>query len=378
MKTKDILIIFIFSSYILQAQIEAIRSKYDLPSMVSETSGLLFYNGKLITHNDSGDAPNLYEIDTLTGNISRTIPITNATNIDWEAISQDEEYLYIGDFGNNNGTRRDLKIYRILKSEYNNANHVSSEIISFSYDDQTDFSTNPYQHDFDAEAFVVYNEQIILFSKNWASNTVKAYSIPKALGTHTAQIIGTYDSQGLITDAAYNAQDNSLMLCGYTRQGSLFLLYLYDISIDTPFNGIIERTNITISIGLGSQIEGITNIEGNKYFLSREYRNIAINGIQLELQQHLFRFDNGSFNSLSVSSFGLPPIDIYPNPTGDILHISGAKIVKFVITDSKGSVLITKKNPSNQIQLDELNAGIYFVQISTSDQRTFTKQMMKY
>jgi hypothetical protein len=79
-----------------------------------------------------------------------------------------------------------------------------------------------------------------------------------------------------------------------------------------------------------------------------------------------------------MTSFELPPIVIYPNPTGDILHISGAKIVKFVITDSKGSILITKKNPSNQIQLDELNTGIYFVRITTSDQRTFTKQMMKY
>ncbi len=378
MKTTGILIILIFSSYILQAQIEAITSKYDLPSIVSETSGLLFYNGKLITHNDSGDAPNLYEIDTISGNISRTIQITNATNIDWEAISQDDEYLYIGDFGNNNGARRDLKIYRILKSEYNNANSVSSELIAFSYADQADFSTNPYQHDFDAEAFAVYNEQIIIFSKNWASNTVKAYSIPNEVGTHTAQIIGTYDSQGLITDAAYNSEDNSFMLCGYTIQGGSFLLYLYDISLDTLFHGIVERTNITSFINWGSQIEGITNIEGNKYFLSREYRNIDINATQLELQQRLFRFDNGSFNALSVTSFGLHPIDIYPNPTGEILHISGVNIVTLVITDSKGSVLITKKNPSNQIQLDELNAGIYYVQIITADQRKFTKQIMKY
>ena len=378
MKTKGILIILLFISCTLEAQIEAITPKYHLPSTVSETSGLLFYNGKLITHNDSGDAANLYEIDTISGIINRTIQINNATNIDWEAIGQDDKYLYIGDFGNNNGNRRDLRIYRILKSEYNNATTVSSEVISFSYEDQTDFSAIPYQHDFDAEAFVIYNEQIIIFSKNWASNTVKAYSIPKTLGTHTAQLIDTYDSQGLITDATHNSEDNSFMLCGYTRQGGLFLLYLHDIAANMPFHGVIERTDITSSIGLGSQIEGITNIEGNKYFLSREYRSVSVSGVLLELQQHLFRFDNGSYNALSVLPQRLNLLDLYPNPTSGSLHISGAEIVKLVITDSKGRRLITKKNPSIPIQLDALNAGIYYVQITTRDQTKFTKKIMKY
>ena len=130
--------------------------------------------------------------------------------------------------------------------------------------------------------------------------------------------------------------------------------------------------------GERSQIEGITNIEGNKYFLSREYRSVSVNGVLLELPQHLFRFDNGSYNALSVlpQRFGL--LDLYPNPISGSLHISGAEIVKLVITDSKGRRLITKKNPSIPIQLDALNAGIYYVQITTRDQTKFTKKIMKY
>jgi hypothetical protein len=147
--------------------------------MVSETSGLLFYNGKLITHNDSGDGPKLYELDTVSGNVSRTITITNATHVDWEDIAQDETYIYVGDFGNNNGDRTDLTIYRILKTDFNSSSSVSSEVITFSYEDQVDFTTNPYNHNFDAEGFSVYNNELIIFSKNWASDDVKAYSIPK-------------------------------------------------------------------------------------------------------------------------------------------------------------------------------------------------------
>ena len=43
----------------------------NLPPEVSETSGLLFFNNLLITHNDSGGEPLLYEVDTLTREIKR-------------------------------------------------------------------------------------------------------------------------------------------------------------------------------------------------------------------------------------------------------------------------------------------------------------------
>ena len=61
-----------------------------LPEDVPESSGLIFYNNRLITHNDSGNLPRLYEMDTLSSQVIRTIRIDNATNIDWEDITQDD------------------------------------------------------------------------------------------------------------------------------------------------------------------------------------------------------------------------------------------------------------------------------------------------
>jgi len=359
------------------AQIENLTSKFDLPEQVNETSGLLFYNGKLITHNDSGGSANLYEIDTISGTITRTINITNANNIDWEDITQDDTYIYIGDFGNNNGNRQDLKIYRILKSDFTSATSITSEIITFSYEDQVDFTTNPYNHDFDAEAFSVYNNELIIFSKNWATSEVKAYSIPNTIGNHSAKNIGSYNSEGLITGAAYNPEDNSFLLCGYNKDGNTFLIYIKNIDIQQPFNGVIERTDITSSVGLASQTEGIAHISGKQYFLSRENVNRNINGTQIVLPQHLFRFDNGSFIALHIEEFNAVNLKIFPNPSQDVLYINGINIKKLSVTDVKGKTILEQKNSSNQIRIKELTTGIYFLKIVSKNNTIITKKFIK-
>ena len=74
-----------------------------LHNSIKETSGLIFLDQKLITHNDSGGEPALYEIDTVSGNITRKVFISNAGNTDWEDICNDSTYIYIGDFGNKIG-----------------------------------------------------------------------------------------------------------------------------------------------------------------------------------------------------------------------------------------------------------------------------------
>lgn len=136
-----------------------------MPTVLKETSGLVFYDNRLITHNDSGNLPNLYEIDSISGNITRTVSISNASNVDWEDIAQDEDYLYIADIGNNNGTRTDLKIYRVLKTDYENSNSVEADIINYSYADQDDFTHNPNNTNWDAESLVVWEDKLYIFKK---------------------------------------------------------------------------------------------------------------------------------------------------------------------------------------------------------------------
>ena len=70
-----------------------LTEKFELPNQVEETSGLLYYNNKIISHNDSGNDANLYEIDPENGEITRIVTVANATNIDWEDLGQDDTHI---------------------------------------------------------------------------------------------------------------------------------------------------------------------------------------------------------------------------------------------------------------------------------------------
>ncbi len=106
-------------------------SSSNLPSQLLETSGLTFWNNLLFTHNDNDDLK-IYAIDTTNGSITNSYNLTGTANIDWEEISQDENYLYVGDFGNNgSGNRTNLKILRIEKSSILN-NNLKIDTINFS------------------------------------------------------------------------------------------------------------------------------------------------------------------------------------------------------------------------------------------------------
>lgn len=84
--------VFTFSSPCHGQQISLVTT---LESFIEESSGLIYLDGKLITHNDSGGNPTLYELDDVSGNITRSVVIENATNTDWEDICHDDAYIYI-------------------------------------------------------------------------------------------------------------------------------------------------------------------------------------------------------------------------------------------------------------------------------------------
>jgi hypothetical protein len=152
-----------------------------------ETSGLIFLNDKVITHNDSGTDPKLYEIDTITGNISRTVVVNNATNTDWEDMCMDANYIYIGDFGNNAGARTDLKIYRVLISDYNSTvnDTVSAEVINFDFANQTSFTPSLYTTNFDVETLISLGDSLYVFTKNWGNSETSYYAISKSPGSYS-------------------------------------------------------------------------------------------------------------------------------------------------------------------------------------------------
>ncbi|NAS12964.1 hypothetical protein [Poritiphilus flavus] len=245
---------------------EIVSSRGDLPSAVQETSGLIFHNGKLVTHNDSGDEAVLYEIDTTDLAISRMVTLDNANHTDWEDITADESYIYVGDIGNNLGDRTELTVYRIAKEDYDVSDNVTAEAIKFSYEDEPDFMEGE-EPAWDAEALVAYKEELLIFTKQPQDGNTGVYSIPKVPGNHTARRIAGYNANGLITGATFNASESELYLVGYSIQLVPFLVRIPDLNGDFNFTTGTERLQLTLNFG---QVEAITHSSGNQYYLSSE------------------------------------------------------------------------------------------------------------
>ncbi|MCF6170056.1 MAG: hypothetical protein L3J66_03660 [Bacteroidales bacterium] len=245
--------------------------KYLLPGEVNETSGLVFFRDGLWTINDSGNAPIIYCLDPATGEVVQRITIGNAKNRDWEDLAQDENYIYIGDFGNNSGSRRRLDIYRIPKTAIPPEGDVvvNSERIVFQYPDYKGKPEQKKQTNFDCEAFIVIGDSIHLFSKNWGDQRTKHYRIPKTPGNFVADILFDFDAKGMITAADYNPQTNQLILLGYTKNEWVpFFWLLFDFEGHDFFAGNKRRVDM-INI-VATQTEGICFTGGNGGVLTSE------------------------------------------------------------------------------------------------------------
>ena len=242
------------------------ESSNNINSGLSETSGLLAFNNLFWTHNDNQDK-NLYGLTNL-GLIQKKISLEKVINTEWEDISQDSTYIYIGDFGNNfKGNRTDLHILRIEKKSLFSNNPVI-DTISFSYSNQTNLSQKRSNStDFDCEAFVVSQDTIYLFTKQWNQKKTSVYVLPKTPGQYVAQLKETLNVGGLITGATFSPSKKAIVLSGYSRMLHPFLYLLYDYK---NFNfSAANKRKIKVSMPF-HQIEGITTEDGQLFYFTNE------------------------------------------------------------------------------------------------------------
>lgn len=236
-----------------------------LDDSLKESSVLNFFNGKLYTFNDSGSTSELFQINPKSGKIQKKL-VTKLQNEDWESLTNDGENFYIGDFGNNLGSRKDLKIYKI---PFDTALKLDSiKIISFYYPEQKDFTPKNLNNDFDGEAMIYLNGKIHIFTKEWRAKLTTHYTIdPENYANQAAKKIETFKTDFMVTDAAYFKE--KLYLVGYTKIGRVYLEVFAKSNKDTFFSEVPKKYYLGSAFSLG-QIEGIAVNEGGIYF-SGEY-----------------------------------------------------------------------------------------------------------
>ena len=346
----------------------SILQSLPLSNTISETSGLIEWDNFLYTHNDDSNV-NIYKLNKSTGDITTTHNLSGVINIDWEEISQDQNNIYIGEFGNNvSGNRTNLKIYKFLKSTISNP---IIETINFSYSNQTDFTAqNVNNTDFDCEAFVVTENEILLFTKQWITQKSTIYSIPKVAGTHIATPLATINVGGLITGATYIENYNVIVLSGYNSTLSPFIYLIYDLN-GLNFNQANQR-KIDLNLSF-HQIESISSIDGLEYFLTNE--SFAYPPF-IESPQKLHKISLNSFlgnyiNSLNLNEYKFSnEIIFYPNPANNLLMIKNNNSIdlNYKITNLSGQTVQQGIFENNQINIENLETGIYFINIIDSNQ----------
>ena len=255
-----------------------------LPQLLWESSGLARLGNQWITHNDSGDLPQLYVFDRNSAESSRVVTIQGAGHEDWEDVAADETHLYIGDFGNNNGSRQDLRIYKVPLSSLAQSTAVA-EVISFSYEDQTDFTPSS-ETNFDAEALVSVGDSLYILTKERGRLGTTAYRLPKTPGTFEAQNSGSYAINGLVTGGDYDPITDQLWICGYSNILLPFVAVFEGVSGGEVLGGAVQKFGLTTGL---AQIEALAlDGEGQAYLTSEQFNRTSPS---IESLARLFRFD---------------------------------------------------------------------------------------
>lgn len=346
-----------------------------LPSSLSGTSSLIFWNGNYWSCNDHTKIQ-LYRIDTLTGAITDSLLISETAPQDMEEVAQDADYLYFGDFGNNSNTRTNLHILRVEKASLENGTPIMDTIF-FSYPDQIDFTASSMQTDFDCEAFIVGNDRIYLFTKQWSQLGTTCYELPKLPGTYVAEKLDSCNVQGLVTGAVFFESEQVVILCGYSTLLQPFIYLLYDYENHRFFSG--NKRKITINL-LGNQVEAIAGTTPTDCSLTNEKFTLGGSSIpaslhRLNLKDYLANYLYGTppLNIVNRDSQkGNDAISVFPNPANEKIHISDPhKTIKNVaLYSSNGKRIFSysmESSDHHQVNISQLNAGIYFVVMKLTD-----------
>lgn len=261
-----------------------------LENRLSETSGLAYIDGTLWSHNDSGSKAELNVINQENGTILKTVTVSNATNVDWEDLAFNDTHLFIGDFGNNQGMRQDLVIYKIKLTDLQTKTTVEAEKISFSYADQTDFTKNANTN-YDCEAFIAYENELYLFSKNHGNEQTNMYKLSTNSGTEVLEKIATYNSNALITGASIDSKNKVLALIGYSakgeNQGTPKTWIFSEFTDANFFEGTQDK--LTWGTPLKAQIEGVTHLDTGKLYIASEKLNYSNSLGSFTLNQELYK-----------------------------------------------------------------------------------------
>ncbi len=239
----------------------------NLPNKLNEQSGLELFNNLIWVNNDSGGENKIFGFN-LNGEIKQEITISNAENKDWESLACDNKYMYIGDFGNNNGNRKDLKVFRISLPDSNKEKiNKKADIYNISWSDQKDFTYRSLANNYDCEGFFAYNDSLYFFSKNWLDYKTRMYVCSSKPGDYDMSPQAVFNVGFSVTGADISPNGKYVALVGY-KYFKTYLVIFYDYKGNDFFSG--KHISLYLKSLKESQTEGLMFVDNNKIYISCE------------------------------------------------------------------------------------------------------------
>ncbi|MBO4599872.1 MAG: T9SS type A sorting domain-containing protein [Bacteroidales bacterium] len=353
-----------------------------LPATLDNTSSLFFWQDRLWTLNDHGGLV-FYELDTLTAAVVRQLPTLDTLPpfSDMEEATQDDNYFYFGDFGNNHEQLRDdLRILRLAKSDLLSG-IFHFDTIFFTYLDYD--PTQPGRDDlpitdYDCEAMIATADSLYLFTKQWTSQQTTCYVLPNLPGRYTALPRGTAEVYGLVTGACYRPSQQLLVFSCYSVLCQPFVYVLYGFSGTDFFGG--EHLRLPLSNFIGTQIEAVATADGLHYYLTNEhFSRMSITQpaqlLSLDLTDYLGQYLRPDTSHVGITTplrSDIKEFAVSPNPASDrleVMRLRAGTDARLSFFDAAGRMLLEHPFPPHAdtctVDISSLSAGTYLLLVTT-------------
>jgi hypothetical protein len=344
-----------------------------LPDELEENSGMVYFPPNQVTYiNDSGNKPEILSTDTL-GNLIQKFCLPGLTNKDWEELTRDGNgNLYIGDFGNNSNSRRDLVIYKVEASKVLiGDDSFDLGEIHFQYEDQQNFPPNRRRRNYDTEAMIHIGDSIYLFTKNRTrpfNGFTYCYRIPDTPGEYLATKVDSFSTGNgpkeafWISGAAYRHNPRTLLLLGYNK---LWMFYYFE------GNKFFSGKHSVIYFNTFTQKEAIAFKTGNEVFLTDE-KNSSDDGNLYKLILPELMQNNKSINDSTATHIHISDTKVSERLSVEIRAKGEVEVLWEAFSKNgqrlySGKLGVTKLGKSTfEINVNEWKKGKYELHIITN------------
>ncbi|HKV34152.1 MAG TPA: hypothetical protein VJP89_07525 [Pyrinomonadaceae bacterium] len=283
--------VVVFILGVLQAYGPPTRITRIKSQSITESSGLVASRtlpGAYWTHNDSGDGPFIYAINTR-GNSLGVFRVTGANARDWEDISigpgpqSNRTYLYIGDIGDNGEQRTDIVVYRVAEPDLKNAKGSTkakpnttepAEAIRLKYPDGKHDAETLLVHPTTGNLYIVTKVTFanpVVYEAAAPLTPGKTITMKRIGEVHVPSIFG-----GALTGGSVSPDGRRVALCDYFQGYELVLP-----ARSTNFDDIWKEKMTGFDLGKRQQGESIAyRLDGNALLATSEGKEFDL--IQVE------------------------------------------------------------------------------------------------